>query len=82
MNESRSKTGKRTFCGNKSLKGSQAYPAGFGRAVKQLILKNATIIRANKQRLLLLSKKSKNRMQKGDWKDADMESMMSMLLGA
>ena len=71
--------GQSKFVGTKNLKGSQAYTQGFGQAVKKTILKNKEVIRAKKAEMIRVSKNSANRMVKGAWSDADLESVFVFL---
>ena len=73
-------TGRVRVTGGKHLKQSQAYPAGFGKAVTQLYIDNAADIKA---RFNLLKKHVANMDQKAlpkqlaTWKDAKVEEVIA-----
>ena len=76
VNETRS-DGKRSYSGNSALRGSQAYPSGFGRAMRLVIMKNANEIRAKKSELR--NHDRVNHMVRDSWSDANVADVIEYL---
>lgn len=74
--------GGRSYSGDKhKLKGSQAYPPSFGRAVRKLVEKNEAKIRAHKAALKKAALSLSCKMVKGQWDDANAAELMTFLVG-
>ena len=76
--------GQKVFSGNKNLKGSQAYPPNFGRAVKNVILKNERKILARRKDYAARKRIEwfLRSMSKDAWDDAELGSVIQCLTTA